>query len=81
MADLAFDERGLVASCPACGQKNRFLYGRLGDAGRFVPQRLEQPQHAIGARRRAQPDRTDQALAQLQRGRGVTQLEDVLGLR
>ena len=34
MADIALDDRGLVTSCPACGQKNRFAYDRLGDAVR-----------------------------------------------
>ncbi len=28
------DERGVVVSCPHCGQKNRLAYGRLGDAVR-----------------------------------------------
>lgn len=34
MADFVFDERGLVTSCPSCGQKNRFLYERFGDVVR-----------------------------------------------
>ena len=38
--------------------------GRLGHAGRLMPQRLHQPQHAVLARRRAEQHRTDQALAQ-----------------
>jgi thioredoxin 2 len=29
-----FDDRGLVIACSACGQKNRFLYGRLSDSVR-----------------------------------------------
>ena len=37
---------------------------RLGDAGRFVPQRLHQPQHAVFARRGAEQHRADQAFAQ-----------------
>ena len=37
---------------------------RLGHAGRFVPQRLHQPQHAVFARRRTEQHRTDQAFAQ-----------------
>ena len=37
---------------------------RLGNAGRFMPQRLHQPQHAVFARRRAQQHRADQAFAQ-----------------
>ena len=31
MADADFDDRGIVTTCPACGQKNRFVYERLGD--------------------------------------------------
>ena len=38
--------------------------GGLGDAGRLVPQRLQQPQHAVGARGRAHQHRTNQPLAQ-----------------
>ena len=38
--------------------------GGIGDAGRFVAQRLHQPQHAVGARRRADQHRTDETLAQ-----------------
>ena len=38
--------------------------GGLGNARRFVAQRLHQPQHAVGARRRAHQHRADQALAQ-----------------
>ena len=34
MADVDFDDRGIVTPCPACGQKNRFLYERLGDTVR-----------------------------------------------
>ena len=37
---------------------------RLGNAGRFMPQRLHQPQHAVFARRRTEQHRTDQAFAQ-----------------
>jgi hypothetical protein len=36
----------------------------LGDAGRFMPQRLQQPQHAVLARGGTEQHRTDQALAQ-----------------
>jgi thioredoxin 2 len=28
------DDRGIVTTCPACGQKNRFLYDRLGETVR-----------------------------------------------
>ena len=38
--------------------------GGFGHAGRFVAQRLHQPQHAVLADRRAQQHRTDQAFAQ-----------------
>ncbi|HYM25001.1 MAG TPA: thioredoxin TrxC [Vicinamibacterales bacterium] len=31
MANVGFDDRGLVTACPACGQKNRFVYERLGE--------------------------------------------------
>jgi thioredoxin 2 len=31
MAAAAFDDRGIVLTCPSCGQKNRLLYERLGD--------------------------------------------------
>jgi len=31
MAAAAFDERGIIVACPACGQKNRLAYERLGD--------------------------------------------------
>ena len=38
--------------------------GGLGHAGRFMAQRLHQPQHAVLAQRRAQQHRTDLPLAQ-----------------
>jgi len=31
MAEIVLDDRGIVTTCPACGQKNRFVYERLGD--------------------------------------------------
>ena len=34
MADVAFDDRGLIVSCASCGQKNRLAYERLGDETR-----------------------------------------------
>jgi thioredoxin 2 len=34
MAGAPFDERGIVVTCPSCGQKNRLAYGRLGDTVR-----------------------------------------------
>jgi thioredoxin 2 len=32
MAAFPLDDRGIVVTCPACGQRNRLLYERLGDA-------------------------------------------------
>jgi thioredoxin 2 len=32
MAHLQLDDRGVVLPCPSCGQKNRVVYGHLGDA-------------------------------------------------
>jgi thioredoxin 2 len=34
MSDVSLDERGVVVSCPSCGQKNRLAYDRLGDSVR-----------------------------------------------
>jgi thioredoxin 2 len=34
MTALAADDRGVIATCPACGQKNRFAYDRLSDTVR-----------------------------------------------
>src|SRR5437870_476490 len=31
MASMELDDNGIVAACPACGQKNRYAYERLGD--------------------------------------------------
>jgi thioredoxin 2 len=31
MATVDFDDKGIVVACPACGQKNRLVYERLGD--------------------------------------------------
>src|SRR5262249_8545879 len=31
MAATELDDRGVVQPCPACGQKNRLAYSRLGD--------------------------------------------------
>jgi hypothetical protein len=41
--------------------------GGGNDVGRLVAQRLQQPQHAVGAGRRAHQHRTDQAVAELLR--------------
>jgi thioredoxin 2 len=32
MAHLELDDRGVVIPCSSCGQKNRVVYGHLGDA-------------------------------------------------
>jgi thioredoxin 2 len=32
MAAYPLDERGIVVTCGACGQRNRLLYSRLGDS-------------------------------------------------
>jgi thioredoxin 2 len=34
MTALAADDRGVIAACPACGQKNRLAYDRLSDTVR-----------------------------------------------
>ena len=34
MATAELDDRGLIRTCPACGQKNRLLYERLGQTVR-----------------------------------------------
>jgi thioredoxin 2 len=34
MAALELDDRGILVACPACGQKNRLAYDRLGAAVR-----------------------------------------------
>jgi thioredoxin 2 len=31
MANVQFDDRGIVIACPKCGKKNRVAYERLGD--------------------------------------------------
>jgi len=31
MATVGIDDRGLIVSCPSCGQKNRLAYARLAD--------------------------------------------------
>ena len=49
------------------GRFHAEAFGGLGDTGRLVAQRLQQPQHAVRARRRAHQHRTDQPLAQFAR--------------
>jgi thioredoxin 2 len=34
MSTTTIDDKGVVTACPACGQKNRIPYKRLGDVGR-----------------------------------------------
>jgi thioredoxin 2 len=34
MSRYTLDERGVIASCPNCGQKNRLVFDRLGDTVR-----------------------------------------------
>ena len=34
MSALRMDERGVIVVCPACGQKNRTVFERLGDIGK-----------------------------------------------
>jgi thioredoxin 2 len=40
---LAADDRGVIAVCPACGQKNRLAYQRLGDIVRCGSCKAELP--------------------------------------
>jgi thioredoxin 2 len=49
MAAADFDERGIVIACPACGQKNRLSYERLGDAVRCAKckEMLDPPKTAL----------------------------------
>jgi thioredoxin 2 len=34
MATFTLDDRGIVITCPSCGQKNRLVYNRLGEGVR-----------------------------------------------
>jgi thioredoxin 2 len=43
VAALLTDERGVIAACPACGQKNRLAYERLGDTVRCGRCKAELP--------------------------------------
>jgi thioredoxin 2 len=43
MANLQLDERGVVAPCPTCGQKNRMAFQRLGEAVRCARCKTEIP--------------------------------------
>jgi thioredoxin 2 len=43
---LAADDRGVIAACPTCGQKNRLAYDRLSDAVRCAKCKAELPKAA-----------------------------------
>jgi thioredoxin 2 len=59
MAALPMDDRGLIVSCPACGQKNRLAYDRLGDDVRCgqCKQALKPPNEPIEIHSTADFDR------------------------
>jgi thioredoxin 2 len=59
MAAAVFDDRGIVTACPACGQKNRLTYQRLGDAVRCAKckESLEPPTAPIEIHSTADFDR------------------------
>ena len=46
MADVEFDDRGLVVACAACGKKNRLTYGTLGTPVRCG--QCKEPVSALG---------------------------------
>src|SRR5262249_22417516 len=46
VASIEIDDRGLIVSCPSCGQKNRLAFARLGDEGRCG--KCKQPLRAPG---------------------------------
>jgi thioredoxin 2 len=41
MGPYTLDERGVIAACPSCGQKNRVAYDRLGDTVRCAKCRTD----------------------------------------
>jgi thioredoxin 2 len=41
MSDVEADDRGLIVSCPGCGQRNRLVYELLDQAGRCPKCRSE----------------------------------------
>jgi thioredoxin 2 len=43
MVSGELDDRGVVTACPACGQKNRFAYERLGEPSRCGQCKRELP--------------------------------------
>jgi thioredoxin 2 len=59
VAVLPMDDRGLIVSCPACGQKNRLVYERLGDDVRcgHCKQSLRMPAEPIEIHSVAEFDR------------------------
>ena len=59
MAALPMDDRGLIVTCPACGQKNRLTYERLGEEVRCgqCKQALTPPREPIEIHSAADFDR------------------------
>jgi thioredoxin 2 len=59
VADVQFDDRGLVVTCASCGQKNRLVYERLGHQTRCgqCKQILEPPAEPIEIHSAADFDR------------------------
>ena len=59
MAALPMDDRGLIVACPACGQKNRLAYDRLGDQTRcgHCKQELKPPSEPLEIHATADFDR------------------------
>jgi len=59
MAAVDLDDRGIVTPCPACGQKNRLTYERLGEAVRCAKckQSLEPPSEPLDIHSSADFDR------------------------
>ena len=47
MASLDLDDRGIIATCPSCGQKNRLAFGRLGEAVRCGQCKTELPAPSV----------------------------------
>ena len=59
MPALPMDDRGLILTCPACGQKNRLAYERLGDEVRCgqCKQALKPPSEPVEIHSTADFDR------------------------
>jgi thioredoxin 2 len=47
MAALVSDERGVITTCPSCGQKNRLAYERLSDTVRCGRCKAELPAASV----------------------------------